>query len=182
MIGREYIAEEEKTRLAFIAAPSWRAAFGPCDSTSRFYRTGDLAAYGEDGAIELLGRKDMQVKLRGQRIEVGEIEYQAKQATLAVKDAAVELAPIQGSSSRSPELVGFLVIDTFNSTTSESVLIEDRGVDETTLAAIQAVQVWLEATVPYFMVPSILVPIAHLPLTVSGKTDRRNGCPLSQSD
>lgn len=61
-IGREYFGEPEKTAAAFIASPRWRRLFGPLENGSRLYRTGDLAVYTPDGGIQLLGRKDTQVK------------------------------------------------------------------------------------------------------------------------
>ena len=63
-IGREYLGEPEKTAAAFIKAPAWRRSFGAPETGSRFYRTGDVATYTADGAIQLLGRRDFQVKVR----------------------------------------------------------------------------------------------------------------------
>ena len=61
-IGREYFKDPEKTAAAFIQPPQWRHIFGPLDAGSRFYRTGDLAVYKSDESIQLLGRKDTQLK------------------------------------------------------------------------------------------------------------------------
>jgi amino acid adenylation domain-containing protein len=69
-IGREYIDEHSSTAAAFIQPPSWRARFGEASDIMRFYKTGDLGRYQADGSLQLLGRKDTQVKLRGQRIEL----------------------------------------------------------------------------------------------------------------
>ncbi|KAH8197022.1 hypothetical protein TruAng_008809 [Truncatella angustata] len=171
-IGREYIGDAVRSSKAFISPPAWRAAFGPHHPASRFYRTGDLAAYKQYGAIELLGRKDTQVKLRGQRIETGEIEYHAKLATPAVKEAAVELAHIQDNRSKGPELVGFLVMGTHQGN-ADYRSPKDGQFDEWTRTIIQRTQARLEKALPHYMVPSVLVPIPQLPLTVSGKTDRR---------
>lgn len=159
-IAREYMGNREKTLSTFIAAPPWRVAFGPVAPASRFYRTGDLGVFRDDGSIELLGRRDTQIKLRGQRIEVGEIEYQARLATPQIKEAAVELAALGANSKGGPELIGFLVMENHDDPIASGPLI-------------RTVQAKLEHSLPYFMVPALLIPIAKLPLTASGKTDRR---------
>jgi amino acid adenylation domain-containing protein len=164
VIGRHYIGNSQKTAEAFIKVPSWRAAFGPVAASSRFYRTGDIALYRSDGSIELLGRKDTQVKLRGQRIELGEIEHQARQTSPELKEVAVELTSLGGSG---PRLVGFLVLR--NSQANGDGVIPDERVK----SLIQAVKSRLESVLPHYMVPSVLLPIPSLPLTASGKTDRR---------
>lgn len=166
VIGRHYIGNPQKTAEAFVDAPPWRIAFGPVASSSRFYRTGDLASYRSDGSIELLGRKDTQVKLRGQRIELGEIEHQARQSSPDLKEVAVELTVLGGSG---PKLIAFLVPKS-----SQASAIDDSIVhDEQTKSIIQSVKSRLENVLPHYMVPSVLLPIPRLPLTASGKTDRR---------
>ncbi|KAI0554287.1 hypothetical protein F4679DRAFT_527807 [Xylaria curta] len=189
-IGREYVGDAERSSKAFISLPTWRAAFGPSHRAFRFYKTGDLAAYKPDGSIELLGRKDTQVKLRGQRIETGEVEYHAKLATTAVKEAVVELVSVQDSQSKGPELLGFLVMETddadvsHNNNKDNGVL--DKHLSKQTRTVIQRTQARLESVLPHYMVPSIFVPIRQLPLTASGKTDRRRlreiGSALSVQD
>lgn len=169
VIAREYMGNPEKSALTFIQPPSWRLEFGPRNTASRFYKTGDLGVFRENGSLELLGRKDTQVKLRGQRIETGEIEYQARWANPEVKEVAVELARI--GDSKGPELVCFLVLDGLENTNG-SFSPEHAGILKAS-EIIQNIQSHLEKVLPYFMVPSLLVPITKLPLTVSGKTDRR---------
>lgn len=169
VIGRHYIGEPEKSSRAFINVPSWRAALGPCTTLSRFYRTGDLATYRSDGSIELLGRKDTQVKLRGQRIELGEIEHQTRLSSSDVKEVAVELTVVGDRSNKGPQLVGFLVIGP----SQEKINGEGLNCDERTRTVIQSVRTRLESVLPHYMVPSVFLPISTLPLTASGKTDRR---------
>ncbi|OOQ85263.1 hypothetical protein PEBR_26393 [Penicillium brasilianum] len=164
VIGRHYIGNSQKTAEAFIKAPSWRAALGPVAASSRFYRTGDIALYRSDGSIELLGRKDTQVKLRGQRIELGEIEHQARQTSPELKEVAVELTSLGGSG---PRLVGFLVLRN-SQANGDGVILDDP-----VKSLIHAVKSRLESVLPHYMVPSVLLPIPSLPLTASGKTDRR---------
>ncbi|KAJ3580402.1 hypothetical protein NPX13_g168 [Xylaria arbuscula] len=189
-IGRHYIGDQERSSKAFISPPAWRSSFGSPLPGSRFYKTGDLATYNQDGSIELLGRKDTQVKLRGQRIETGEVEYHARLSSPAIKDAVVELVKIQDSKSRGSELVGFLVIDTdgeaVSSEDSSHEFIMSTPLSDLTHLAIRRTHARLETALPHWMVPSVFVPIWKLPLTVSGKTDRRRlrqmGAALSPQD
>ncbi|HSR50995.1 MAG TPA: amino acid adenylation domain-containing protein [Acidobacteriota bacterium] len=95
---RGYWGDAEKTRRAFVRHP---------DSGRRLYRSGDLGRYLPDGNIEILGRKDLQIKIRGQRIEPGEIEEALKQHP-EVKSAVVEA---QGDSSQDRQLVAYFVAD-----------------------------------------------------------------------
>ena len=164
VVGREYIGQPEKSAIAFIRTPRWRAEFGLLKPASRFYKTGDLAVYKEDGTMQLLGRKDTQIKLRGQRIEVGEVEHHAKLATPDVLEVAVELTTT-ADSKRGPELVGFLVL-------RDGPQSPEEGYSDSVSMVIRRVQAKLESVLPYYMIPSLLVPIAALPLTASRKTDR----------
>ena len=75
-----YLNEPDKTAEVFVRDPPWhQAAKSRSDGESPFYRTGDLVRYTADGTLDFLGRKDGQVKVRGQRVEIEEIEtYQFK--------------------------------------------------------------------------------------------------------
>ncbi|WP_405431291.1 amino acid adenylation domain-containing protein [Micromonospora sp. NBC_00617] len=113
----------------------------------RLYRTGDLARYLPDGRIDYLGRLDDQVKIRGHRVELGEIEAVAAEHP---KVSAVAVAVHDG------QLVGYLVAqDT------------DAGVEVSDVAS------FLRGRLPEAMIPSHWQLLPALPLTTSGKTDRR---------
>jgi amino acid adenylation domain-containing protein len=170
ILGREYIDELDKTAATFIKAPCWRALFKENTQHPRLYRTGDLARYKQDGSIELHGRKDSQVKLRGQRIELGEIEHQARLASAEIRELAVELVrPREGEDSI---LACFVVVD--NCTNSQG---DEDGKSKTAKAEVQeivrAIQDRLEQFLPRYMVPTAYIPMEQLPKTSSRKTDRR---------
>ena len=77
LVGRGYLHDPEKTTAAFIEDPLWllQGAPGRQGRRGRLYKTGDLVRYRDDGSLIFAGRKDSQVKIRGQRIELGEIEH-----------------------------------------------------------------------------------------------------------
>lgn len=117
--------------------------------TGRLYRTGDLVRYQPDGRLEFLGRNDSQVKVRGFRIELGEIE-EALAACPQVRAAAVVVRmPASGESA----LAGYFV---------------PNGPTD-----VSAIRTWLADRMPEYMVPTFLVPMKDLPLTLSGKVDRK---------
>ncbi|MFH8787013.1 amino acid adenylation domain-containing protein [Streptomyces roseoverticillatus] len=117
----------------------------------RWYRTGDLARRLPDGALEYLGRNDQQVKIRGHRVELAEVE-EALRAAAAVQDAAAAVT-------RDPDGTAMLV-----------ALVVAADGDAFSVAALRR---HARATVPAQLVPNRFVRVDTLPLTPSGKLDRR---------
>jgi amino acid adenylation domain-containing protein len=116
----------------------------------RLYRTGDLARWLPDGNIEFIGRKDEQVKIRGFRVEPGEVEA-ALMSHEAVRDAVVVA---RADHSGTKQLVGYVV--------------PRPGAIATNLQLRE----FLALQLPYFMVPTQVVALDKLPLTLNGKVDR----------
>ncbi|GAA2061956.1 non-ribosomal peptide synthase/polyketide synthase [Catenulispora yoronensis] len=144
-IARGYRNRAALTAQTFVADPF--VADG-----SRMYRTGDRARWRPDGRVEFLGRVDDQVKVRGFRIEPGEVE--AVLATHPGVSAAVVVADGDGSDRR---LVAYLVpTDT------------DAG-----LPAISELRAFTGYRLPDYMVPAVFVEISAVPRTPNGKTDRK---------
>ncbi|HYL05134.1 MAG TPA: thioesterase domain-containing protein, partial [Thermoanaerobaculia bacterium] len=117
---------------------------------SRLYRTGDLARYLPDGAIDFLGRIDHQVKVRGFRIELGEIE-----ARLARHQEVAAAVVVARGSGAAAQLAAYVVPRPGSAV--------ERG----------ELRRWLAASLPEHMLPSACVELPALPLTPSGKIDRR---------
>ena len=143
-VGGPALALGYPGRPALTAAAFVPDAFG-AQPGARLYRTGDLARWRADGTLEYMGRADEQVKVRGFRIEPGEVEA-AVRAHPAVRDAAV-VARGEGAETR---LVAYVV-------------------GEADPAALRA---FLEARLPEYMVPSAFVALDAIPLTPGRKTDR----------
>ncbi|MDJ0108059.1 phosphopantetheine-binding protein, partial [Rhodococcus erythropolis] len=118
------------------------------DGGSRMYRTGDIVRWNADGVLEYLGRVDEQVKVRGFRIELGEIEAQL--ALCPGVSASAVIVRTDGPSNRA-QVVAYLVGD----------------------ADDAAVRGQLLSVLPEFMVPSAFVRLESLPLSPSGKLDRK---------
>ena len=154
-IARGYLNDDEKTAAAFRT--DLPKTFNLGNVTERFYRTGDLVKMRSDGIIEYLGRKDKQVKLRGQRFELGDVEHHLRQIHAGVVDLAVEvIAP--ANDPQNSILAAFLYLDHGKSTGGPSV---DQGfMTKEPLAPELLTRIWdpLSSSLPRFMVPTLLIP------------------------
>ena len=154
-LARGYLNSPELTQSKFLPNPFLN------DSKDRLYKTGDLARYRSDGVIEYLGRLDYQVKLRGYRIELSEIEH-ALERHPHVRQAAVIARG--KSNNEDTRLVAYVVPQ---GTTHAPIFPELRS--------------WLKEFLPDYMIPSDMLRLEALPLTPNGKVDRRNLPELQQT-
>ncbi|MDP9146955.1 MAG: amino acid adenylation domain-containing protein, partial [Acidobacteriota bacterium] len=143
-VARGYLNRPELTSERFIDDPFRN------ENGAHLYKTGDLARILATGEIEYLGRIDHQVKIRGFRIELGEIEAALSEHP-AVRDVAVIA---RGDSPGSKRLVAYLVASS-------------------PAPEISALRDHLKQTLPEYMVPSVFVFLEKMPLTISGKIDRK---------
>lgn len=175
-LARGYIGNQP-AKTGFVPAPSWRHQLFPGMEQGRFYLTGDLGSYNLDGSIMLHGRKDTQAKIRGQRIELGEIEHQYK-ASLPSSRVVAEVVTI-GSRTM---LAAFVESSTAEDSRDiePSVCIDSLSIRSAQAARLGATPA-LSAALPAYMVPEIYIPINSIPLTMSGKTDRRRLRELAQT-
>jgi amino acid adenylation domain-containing protein len=155
-VARGYIRKPRLTAERFVANPY---AENP---GSRMYRTGDLARWRTDGILEFLGRNDQQLKIRGFRVELGEIES-AMRRHPRVKDAVAALYQGDGGE----RLVGYIVLR------DGSPERDDRNTPQASTEFEQVFMDRLRESLPEYMVPSALVLLDALPLTANGKVDRR---------
>ncbi|CAI6095377.1 unnamed protein product [Clonostachys chloroleuca] len=173
VVGIGYLDEPEKTAEVFIENPTWLLeGYGNISGRhGRLYKTGDLVKYEDNGSglIEFVGRKDQQVKLRGQRVELAEVEHHLQLSLPAgVKVAAEVIKPENGA----PSLIAFLSECSGSSTppASEEIFTEPSPELE---AAISNIDSTMGARVPRYMVPAAFITLAEMPFLVSRKIDRK---------
>ena len=154
-LARGYLNRPDLTAEKFIANPFQTEEERAQNKNSRLYKTGDLVRWLPDGNIEYIGRNDFQVKVRGYRIELGEIENalsnypEIKQSVVVAK----EHTGIEGVGTGNKYLVGYYVSE---------VKLEEADILN-----------YLQSKLPEYMVPSVLVHLDRLPLTINGKLDRK---------
>ncbi|WP_240138467.1 non-ribosomal peptide synthetase [Streptomyces sp. MUM 178J] len=139
-VGRGYLGDPDRTAATFVGDPF-------ADDGTLMYRTGDRVRHRPDGQLEFIGRRDAQVKIRGQRIELGEVEAHLR-GQEGVTNAVAAVVPGPGGHH---QLVGYVV-----------------GMQD-----VRAVREALAAVLPEHLVPAVLVPLSAMPLTANGKTDRK---------
>lgn len=147
-VGRGYWGRPELTAEKFVPD-----AYG--GSGGRLYRTGDLGRYREDGTLEFLGRTDHQVKIRGVRVEPGEIEAQL----LNCPSVAQALVTVGDDGNNGKRLLAYVVCNT------------EATANDTELAA--KLREHLSAGLPNAMLPSVFIRLSAMPLGVNGKIDRK---------
>ncbi|EPY02603.1 non-ribosomal peptide synthetase [Magnetospirillum fulvum] len=138
-LARGYANAPDLNALRFITGPD-----------GRFYRTGDLGRWSDDGRLEIVGRIDFQIKLHGQRVELGEIE-QALRAVPAIEEAVVL---VEAAANGTKALWGFVRLCPG--------------------AAMPSQEEWRAAlghSLPYHMIPAAILAIETIPLTLAGKID-----------
>lgn len=133
-----YYGDEAKTDAAYISHPQ----------LGRIYKTGDYGIFHAEGYIEFVGRKDNQVKIRGHRVELGEIEG-AMRKLAGIRNAAA----IIKKKNEAPIIVGFVIADI--------------GINAETIKK------QLKDYLPAYMIPSIIEQINEIPVTRNGKVDRK---------
>jgi amino acid adenylation domain-containing protein/thioester reductase-like protein/non-ribosomal peptide synthase protein (TIGR01720 family) len=155
-VTQGYVSRPALTASMFVPDP-----FGAAPG-ARLYKTGDQVFFDEQGALVYVGRVDEQIKLRGVRIEIGEIEAVLEEA----EDVARAAVVLRGSSEPEKMLVAF---------------VEQRG---GSACDVEALRQLAGRKLPRHMVPSRFVVVASLPLTPNGKVDKRRVAelPLEAAD
>jgi amino acid adenylation domain-containing protein len=143
-MARDYLGLPELTAERFVPHP-----FSD-EPGARLYRTGDLVRYLEDGNLEFLKRMDHQVKVRGFRVELGEIEAALDQYWAIAESVVIDNDDLPGGT----RLIAYIV--------------PEEGVEPTS-AELYA---FLKEKIPSYMIPSIFVTLKQIPLTPNGKMNR----------
>ncbi|KAI9371278.1 hypothetical protein BJX61DRAFT_543816 [Aspergillus egyptiacus] len=173
IVGQGYLNDPEKTAAAFIEDPSWLVAGhkGYSGRRGRLYKTGDLGKYDPDGSggIVFVGRKDTQVKLRGQRVELGEIESQLRARLPSELNIIAEV--IKPQAAGQPTLVAFVSVQSTKK--QEPTELQSTELPEDLRKALSEADKDVATVLPRYMVPTAYIPVNYMPVLISGKTDRK---------
>lgn len=184
-VGRGYLDERDTARVFGRIPGSWERLVRPGREINeplereRFYRTGDLVRYDTLGNIFFVGRKDDQVKLYGQRIELSEItnlidEILGDRCCSVVEKIEISKPDPTAGTSESLLVAMFTVPDLEGENKTHNS--EDEGLfhrpSPATTHIINDVETKLEAALPLYMIPKIFIPLRFVPVTITGKVDR----------
>lgn len=174
-----YLNDAQRTEAALVRPPKWRSSMDIGPPVSRIYRSGDLVRYLENGEMRYVSRKDGVVKLRGQFVDLGEIEsllraslglaldginlpeeLETESAVLLATDKSVPFIPAGDQA-----LVAFI-----------QPIRKDKAKDRRDVLhnAARTLQTQLRSKVPEYMVPRLFYPIDAFPYNASGKLDRKS--------
>ncbi|KAI1181191.1 non-ribosomal peptide synthetase [Nemania sp. FL0916] len=170
-IARGYIVTPPKDESPFLVTmPTWYPA-RQLPAGVKFYRTGDLVCYKSDGTVVYLGRRDSQVKVRGQRVETSEVEAYLRQQSFSHITPVVEAVKRPDSSNRTV-LVAFLIGPSKDGEDSVYAMpTVDAHILDTSIA--RSINAKLQKALPQHSIPSHYIRMKDLPCTATGKTDRR---------
>jgi arthrofactin-type cyclic lipopeptide synthetase C len=157
-----YLKREELTAERFVADPYAKAG------GARMYRTGDLGRWRGDGTIEFCGRNDYQVKVRGYRVELGEIEARLGE----VRGVGEAVVVARGEESGEKRLVAYYTCEGYAG---------EAGEEDGEEVSPEGLRAELGAVFPEYMVPAAYVRLEQMPMTRNGKVDRR-GLPEPEAE
>ncbi|KAK8920223.1 Nonribosomal peptide synthetase dtxS1 [Metarhizium anisopliae] len=173
LVGAGYVNNPAKTKAAYVQDPEWLLRGVPGKRPGRrgrAYRTGDLVQYREDGSLVFKGRKDTQVKIRGQRVELEEVEHYVQDAVSAAAQGnmvTVVAETIRPKGSHGIMLVAFVCLGSRDE-------VSDEDYEQAIRGATRGIAGELGERLPPFMIPSVFIPVRNIPMTPTGKTDRRH--------
>ena len=163
-VGLGYINNAEETARSFIDRPEALDVY--CQDRFPAYRSGDIVRYNHDGSLIFCGRADKQVKIRGQRVELAEVERAVDEADVT-EGCAVLVEMVRPCNE---------LTQTYLTLFLECSLDDDRLVDETVARVATATRVALASRLPSFMIPVAYLAVNRFPRTSSGKIDRKKLC------
>lgn len=168
-LTRGYLNNESKTRLSFLDNPPWAKRLAP--GLTRFYMTGDLLRLNTDsfdGSYDFVGRKDSQIKLRGQRIEPGEIEHHL--ATLPDIAMSVVTRPQDGPyAGRLVAVLQMRSTSTMDSRPHRNAIC----INSIQSVTLETVRQHLSRALPTYMIPTVCLVVSNMPFVPSLKIDRK---------
>ena len=169
-LARGYLDDLDKTKSSFVKNPTWLHDGRP-GRPRRLYKTGDLVRYNSQGSLHFVGRKDFQMKMRGQRVELGEIEHHL--STCPSLALSLVLGPTTG-----PYAKGLVAVVQLRGTPEstgtpgELRLLCPEDLERARFSSSKLVQS-LQGVLPGYMIPNHWLVVERLPLSASGKIDRK---------
>jgi amino acid adenylation domain-containing protein len=164
-VGKGYINRPAETNLSFLRTTGWLLQFRSGRPAVRLYKTGDLVQYDTDGSILFRGRKDAQVKIRGQRVDLGEIEHWIHKCLLPETElrTVVEFLTPKGRDT------GLLVVFVAPCDSKGSCLQETQArIRQLIPRLVES----LPRNLPEYMIPRVYYPVEDIPMTATGKVHR----------
>ncbi|OTA90731.1 hypothetical protein M434DRAFT_397819 [Hypoxylon sp. CO27-5] len=170
-VARGYLNNESSSTELFLNSPPWAKEWeSSVASMGRSYRTGDLVRYADDGELIFVGRRDRQVKLRGQRIELEDIETKLKQhLRLPEANIFLEVLDVYGTAN----LVAFLHHNSIHDTPRQDVDGDTTKISEEMELEIEGLRARISEVLPAYMWPVVWIPLKEVPLSPTGKLNRR---------
>ncbi|KAF5676899.1 hypothetical protein FHETE_1961 [Fusarium heterosporum] len=174
LLARGYLNDEAKTSTSFIRDPAFVSLLG-VETGRRFYRTGDIVRQNNDSSLSYLGRRDTQIKVRGQRLDVSEVEHWIIESLDGVIRAVVDLLPAENKDTLPSGNATLFAAVEFSKHTAfipsgDSQILPASNELRKRLNLLRNT---LQAKLPSYMIPTFYVPFRRIPLTSSAKTDRK---------
>jgi amino acid adenylation domain-containing protein len=167
-LARGYLNRTAVTEERFVASPPWLRSLR-CGRDAPIYKTGDLVRQKEDGSIVYIGRADLQLKLRGQRLEGEEVRQRIQECLFDEQlQVIVDIARFQGQDADT--LVAYLARD---SAPRAATVDTDPVLQQHLMTTRESILLQLRSVLPEYMIPSVFLAITNVPVTANGKTDRR---------
>ena len=171
LLARHYLNEPAKTSAAFIENPAWIGDRPSSSPPRRFYKSGDLCSFNTDGSLNIVGRRDGQIKINGQRVELDEIMFQVQSRLSTDQQAVIDAMDIE-EHARSKTVIAYIYAAEYAQSAIDpadmSIPISDAlGLE------FKSLQASLAESLPRYMIPSVYIPITRVPITQSAKMDRK---------
>ena len=166
LLARGYLNDEARTSTAFIRDPAFASLLG-LGPGRRFYRTGDIVRQESDSSVSYIGRRDTQIKIRGQRLDVSEVEHWIIKSLDDVIRAVVGLVPSTLSSG------GAVLFAAVEFSKRAALVPEILSASDELREGIDLLRNALQERLPSYMIPTFFIPFGCIPLTASAKTDRQ---------
>ena len=168
IVTRGYHNNDALTAEAYVTNPGFAKRLGL--PNMRLYKTGDLVRYEPDGTLFIIGRKDTQIKIHGRRIECGEVEHHIVANGFPVDSVVVERI-YEGGDETKPALAAFIKLGSKGDQGSELALDLSTHLQEK--SRLIDLRSTLGNLVQPYMVPTLFVAVRNIPLTQTGKKDRK---------